>query len=428
MRSNLANEYLKTLLKYTIALITVMFIKILIIDIMPVNGQEGAPVFSNDKKTKLEYNEEIVEIEKNFPTKGEETGEPQTFKKPIFKDEYLNEYVSDYIEKNSCEKLDFSIYELGNSQANIFLNCDNPKSIVYDYKNKKEKAFRSLTKNYDAFVTNVKRLLNLKYPTFVTEDVLFEESAYDISASEIIGYFDTNEYGLATYIINNNEIRDLMTYEMHYDDAYENEKFVLDPNKKAIAFSFDDGPSTYDLGIIDALVASHSTATFYLVGNRMKNFPDSIKKMIDNKMETGNHTYDHKSLTSLSDAKILEQITKTNSIFYEMTGQNLTSLRPSYGNVNKRVRLQAGLPIVLWSIDTLDWKSRNADKVYAEIMNNVHDGDIVLMHSLYESTLRAVEKVIPELYKQGYQIVSVGELAKLKGKTLTAGSTIWSIK
>ena len=214
---------------------------------------------------------------------------------------------------------------------------------------------------------------------------------------------------------------------MHYDDAYENEKFELDPNKKAIAFTFDDGPSTYDLYIIDALVASHSTATFYMVGNRMRSFPLSIDKMIKTGMEVGNHTYDHKSLTSLSDAEVKNQITKTNDLFYEMTGHKLTSLRPSYGNINNRVRVQVGMPVILWNIDTLDWKTRNAEKIYNSIINNAKDGDIVLMHSLYESTQKAVEKVLPELYKRGFQVVSVGELAKLKNYDLANGSTVWNI-
>lgn len=219
-----------------------------------------------------------------------------------------------------------------------------------------------------------------------------------------------------------------MTYEMHYDDAYENEIYRLDPNKKTIAFTFDDGPSYYDVRIIDALTAAHAKATFYMVGNRMRNFSASIEKMLQAGMEVGNHTYDHKSLTSLSDEQVKEQITKTNAIFYEMTGKNLTSLRPSYGNVNRRVRLQVGMPVILWSVDTLDWKTRNADKIYENIVENAKDGDIVLMHSLYEATVQAVEKVLPELYKMNFQVVGVEELAKLKGYTLDSSSVVGSIK
>ncbi len=416
MRSNILNEYLKTLAKYTFALIIAMLFKILVIDLVPANTKEDTTSYREEKSTKLEYKIEPEEDEKSSLTR------------PIFEDDYLNTYIDNYIENGTCSNLEYDIFELGKGRVNIFLNCGNPQNIVYDYVRKKELSNDDLIAARDQFIETSKRLLNLKYPTFVTDDIIWNETVYDIKSNEIVAYYETNEFGKATYKINNNEIKDLMTYEMQYDDAYENEVYVLDSNKKSIAFTFDDGPSTYDLYIIDALVASHSKATFYMVGNRMKNFPSSIEKMVATGMEMGNHTYDHASLTSLGDAQVKEQITKTNAIFNEMTGRNLTSLRPSYGNVDKRIRLQVGLPVVLWSIDTLDWKSRNADKVYEAIISEAKDGDIVLMHSLYPSTLEAVRKVLPELYKMGFQVVSVEQLAKLKGYNLTPGTTIWNIK
>jgi peptidoglycan/xylan/chitin deacetylase (PgdA/CDA1 family) len=86
------------------------------------------------------------------------------------------------------------------------------------------------------------------------------------------------------------------------------------------------------------------------------------------------------------------------------------------------------MPCILWSVDTLDWKTRDSESVYNEIINNVKDGDIVLMHSLYKSTAEAVEKVLPELYKEGYQIVSVSKLFELKDKTLEIGKSYTSAR
>lgn len=418
-RSKLAREYLNIVFRYTVALIIAMFIKVSIIDMIPSNEEQNRIVFNEEKNEekafKLEYTIKTVE------------DDISSFKIPVFVDENLNNYVDDYILSNNCHNLEYRITELGKDRANIFLNCGSPSNKIYEYRNKKELEMKDLFFDYDQFLNNSKRLINLKYPKFVTEDIIWEKAVYEIKPNEITGYYKTKEFKDATYTINNNEIENLANYDMHYDDAYENEKFELDPNKKAIAFTFDDGPSTYDLYIIDALVASHSTATFYMVGNRMRSFPLSIDKMIKTGMEVGNHTYDHKSLTSLSDAEVKNQITKTNDLFYEMTGHKLTSLRPSYGNINNRVRVQVGMPVILWNIDTLDWKTRNAEKIYNSIINNAKDGDIVLMHSLYESTQKAVEKVLPELYKRGFQVVSVGELAKLKNYDLANGSTVWNI-
>ena len=352
-----------------------------------------------------------------------------TYKKPKFKNNSdLNQIVNDYVENNSCETLEYSVYKIGTDKVNVYLNCGVPQSILYDYVNKEELNFETIVKNSENFDSNVKRLLNLKYPTFVTDEISILNGNYDIKDNEIIAYYDTVDYGSASIKINNNEIKDDMIYDMSYDDAYENETYMLDKNKKTIAFTFDDGPSSYDLEIIDTLVASHSKATFFVVGNRINNYTSSIKKMIDNGMEVGNHTYDHKTMTKLSTEAMSEEIIKTNEAFKTLTGQDLKLFRPSYGSINKTVLLTIGMPSILWSIDTLDWQSRDVDKICAAILNDVSDGDIVLMHSLYKTTSEAVKKVIPELYKRGYQIVTVSKLMELKGITLSAGSSYRSAK
>lgn len=373
-------------------------------------------VFSPSGVSKLDYLQEPVKT-----TEG-------SFDKPVFKDDFLNEYVDDFIEKNTCTTLYYDIFEMGNNIVNIFLDCGKKSSLIYDYQNEKTRAFKDNVKDYESFVRAAKRLLNLKYPEFVTEEVDFEKAIYDIKENQLIGYYETKNYGQLEIRINNNEIKDFMTYEMHYDDAYENEIYTLSPDKKTIAFTFDDGPSPYEPELIDFLVKSHSEATFYLVGSRLELFPKSIEAMTKNKMEVGNHTFDHRVLTTLSDEEIKEEITKTNDLYYELTKEKMTSLRPSYGSINKRVLVQIGMPVILWSLDTLDWKSRDADKIAKTILNEVEDGDIVLMHSLYGSTVEAVKKVLPELYKEGYQVTSVSKLAKLKNFNLTGNKTVSEIK
>ncbi len=355
--------------------------------------------------------------------------ENNSYKKPEFKyNDELNQIVNEYIENNSCENLEYSVYKIGSDKVNIYLNCGKPQSVLYDYVKKEKLGFETVVKNSEDFDSNVKRLLNLKYPTFVTDEISTLNGAYNIKDNEIVAYYDTVDYGSASIKINNNEIKNDLVYNMSYDDAYENETYTLDKNKKTIAFTFDDGPSTYDLEIIDTLVASHSKATFFVVGNRINNYTSSIQKMLDNGMEVGNHTYDHKSMTKLSTEAMREEIVKTNETFKALTGQELKLFRPSYGSINKTVLLTIGMPSILWSIDTLDWQSRDVDKICEAILKDVSDGDIVLMHSLYKTTSEAVKKVIPELYKRGYQIVTVSELMELKGITLSAGSSYRNAK
>lgn len=421
MRGNIMRStYLNILTRYTFALIFAMFLKVLIMDIAFTQGYHIEVESTNNNVmqslTAIKYTEIPVEDTAN------------AFNKPYFNNKEIDALIDGYIEQNSCTTLTYNILDLGGNRLSIFLDCGNPTNVIYNYKKKEKIEFSKILDDKEGFLAASKKLLALKYPKFVVDDVNFDEVTYNIKANELVGYYKTKEYGDVNIKINYNEIKDMLNFNMNYDDAYENETFTLDKNKKAIAFSFDDGPSDYDLKLIDLLTESHSTATFFVVGNRIENFPNSIHKMVEKGMEVGNHTFNHKSLTGLSSKNVKSQITKTNDIFRNLTGKELTLLRPSYGAVNKKVLLEVGMPVILWNIDTLDWKTRDADKIYDEIMNNAKDGDIVLMHSLYKSTVDAVERALKSLYKEGFQVVSISELAKLKGRELAIGKSYVAIK
>lgn len=349
------------------------------------------------------------------------------YSKPSFNKKEINSFIDNYIEDNSCETLEFDITNISSDIVSLYLNCGNKKSIIYNHKKKEELNIKDLLQNESEFIIIVKELLNLKYPKYVTEEVNILDGIFDIKENEIIEYYKTKNYGEISIRINNNEIKDYINYTPKLDTEYENEKYTLDRAKKTIAFSFDDGPSTYDLKIIDALTESHASATFFMVGNRMNNYKSSINKMIETGMETGNHSYDHKYMGNMSKANVLNELNKTNNIFKSITGNELKIFRPPYGEVKKAYLKDTGLPSIIWSLDTLDWKYRDTEKVYNKIMG-AKDGDIILMHSLYSTTRDAVIKSLPELYKKGFQVVSVSKLAELKGKSLEEATHYYSIK
>lgn len=203
---------------------------------------------------------------------------------------------------------------------------------------------------------------------------------------------------------------------------------VLDPNKKAIALTFDDGPSKQTRKILATLAEVDGRATFFTVGERLDDYSETLKMIYDSGSQIGMHTYDHANLRKLSKSQILEEINKTNDLIYKYTGEYSHLVRPPYGAVNATVKETVEQPLINWSIDTRDWESRDANSVYNEIMNNVEDGDIILMHDLYASTAEAVSRVVPELVAQGYQLCTVDELFKLKGIELTAGKVYLSAK
>ena len=206
--------------------------------------------------------------------------------------------------------------------------------------------------------------------------------------------------------------------------CYFSEKGVLlrkiDKNKKMVALTYDDGPSIYTPRILKTLKENNSVATFFVVGNRVPMYSDTVKKAYDMGCEIGNHTYEHKSLPNLSETEVKRQISKTNKEVKKAIGEKPVIMRPTGGATNTNIKKWVGMPSIIWSVDTLDWKTRNADSTRRAVLNRVKDGDIV--HDLYSATATASETIIPELVRRGYQLVTVSELAECRGGMKETGA------
>jgi len=199
---------------------------------------------------------------------------------------------------------------------------------------------------------------------------------------------------------------------------------VVDPTKPMVALTFDDGPGNFEDRILTALESTGSRATFFMVGRRVAAHADAVKRMVQDGCELGNHTWDHPKLTRLSAAAIQAEIAQTNDVIQSAAGQPATVVRPPYGAVNDKVKTalaQMGYASVLWHIDTLDWKTRDTANTVNVVLSQVQDGDIILMHSIYEQSAAAAEQIIPELVNRGYQLVTVSELANARGGMTPGG-------
>ena len=119
--------------------------------------------------------------------------------------------------------------------------------------------------------------------------------------------------------------------------------------------------------------------------------------------------------------QIQSQIGATNSAVQNVIGAAPVIMRPPGGGHNATVRSAVGMPLIMWSIDTLDWKTRNAASTQAAVLGKVSDGDIVLMHDLYGQTAAASRVIIPELLRRGYQLVTVSELSDCRGAMVGGG-------
>lgn len=193
----------------------------------------------------------------------------------------------------------------------------------------------------------------------------------------------------------------------------------IDPTKPMVALTFDDGPSTpVTSRILDSLEANGGRATFFMVGSRVPGTHEVIQRMNALGCEVANHTNDHKYLTKIGDGGIRSQVGITSQKIAEACGVTPTLVRPPGGYYNQAALNtlgSMGMAAVMWNIDTLDWKTRNAQNTIDVVLNQVKDGDIVLMHDIYSTSADAAEVIIPELVKRGYQLVTVSEMAQYRG-------------
>lgn len=204
---------------------------------------------------------------------------------------------------------------------------------------------------------------------------------------------------------------------------------TVQETQKMIALTFDDGPyPPVTDRILQTLRDNDSHATFFVMGNRAETYSDTIAQAFADGNQIGNHTYSHKDLTKLSADQIIYEVQYSNDMINQSAEVGDAYLRPPYGAKSETVKSTVGVPMICWNVDTLDWKTKDADAIYKEIMGTVKDGDILLMHDLYPSTADAMEKVIPELIRQGYKLVTVKELLESRGVTPEAGSVYYSAR
>ncbi len=191
---------------------------------------------------------------------------------------------------------------------------------------------------------------------------------------------------------------------------------TIDPGRPMVALTFDDGPfAPVGNQIMDCMAQYGGKATFYVVGNRCGTYAAEMQRMAAEGHEIGNHTYEHKYLNKLNAEQIRYQINKGSEAIQAASGVAPATVRLPGGNKNATVLANVSAPIIMWSIDTLDWKTKNTQSTVDKVLGTVKDGDIVLMHELYAQTGAAAVQIIPALVERGYQLVTVSEMAQYRG-------------
>lgn len=189
-----------------------------------------------------------------------------------------------------------------------------------------------------------------------------------------------------------------------------------------VALTFDDGPTPkHTVRLLDGLKARDAQATFFLAGYRLEGNEELVRRMRREGHQIGNHTYRHAQLTTLTTVEALADLAACDLALCTLLGEGEYWVRPPYGSIGGEVCSRLDVPVVCWSVDPLDWTDDDADRVAEHILDTVKDGDIILLHDCYSSTVDAALRVVDGLRARGMQLVTVARLLEVKGVAAQGG-------
>lgn len=192
--------------------------------------------------------------------------------------------------------------------------------------------------------------------------------------------------------------------------------------EKLIALTFDDGPHPEFTGpLLDGLKERGIKATFFLVGTQIHYAPELVSRMAREGHQIGVHTYSHVKVAGLEREEFLLQVEGTRRLIYHLLGERELWLRPPYGILDENTVSWADGPLVLWSVDPEDWKDTDAERIREHIVANAGDGDIILLHDIYPTSVEAALEAADELKERGFRFVTVARLLEERGVTPQTG-------
>ena len=272
-------------------------------------------------------------------------------------------------------------------------------------------------------ILNLTEILNPDSITYIKNDLIkqkinvhyldryIKNLPFFIENNQMYLYYDDTIY---TYSLEKLHLNLPVKNEKKEIEAFESTNKVFDINKKYIAITFDDGPSVYTEEILNTLKKHKVNATFFILGNKVSAYQDLLIQSLKDGNVIGNHSYNHKWLIKLKENEIKKQIDQTNEEIQKYTGYTPTLLRPTYGSLNTYLKHFPNMEVILWTVDTMDWKYKNTNVIVKRATNHLKDGDIILMHDIYKSTANSLDKIITEIKKQGFEIVTILELKEIQ--------------
>lgn len=360
----------------------------------------------------------------------------------------MKDYKPESQEVRPSLVVDYESYLHGESIVSVVLHTDwkepekgsdqeQVKSFVFDLQSGKEMKLADFFQgNYlDTLSSNLRKSFqeDQQYVAY-TSQALFTEATkpaeqsfqtFAFDKEQIYFYYNPGQIfdGISSVVREAVNI-DSLNFVLKEGTGIQFTKPVVDMNKPMLALTFDDGPKPATTNrILDLLEQVGGRATFFVLGTCADKGPDyqeCLKRAHDLGCDIENHTYGHKTLTQLSPEEMQTQIQSNSDLIRKITGEAPALLRPPGGEINDAVKANAKYPLVLWSVDPKDWKTKDPATTIQLVRENAADGDIILLHDIYPTTVEACETLIPEL-AQKFQLVTVEELFAARGIGMEPG-------
>lgn len=393
-----------------------------------------------EKEEKIISYDKPLSIAFRYPVTGlEKLDSKLTSRAGKIKNDFYNKYSDIKKKEKTLRVLDYEMFTTQRDVTSVVLLWNDRQKEGYDMIVKDEMAY---TYNYSSETgepLSGLQIFNVGYKTYFSEylNELFKDGYADYLKEDYTKYLKVNDDNLNNYVLTDGGVRfyfqpgtvlvasaGLIAIEIPYDEMEHIIKKkasvrYIDPYKPMVALTYDDGPfPKVSNRILNCLSKHDSVATFFMLGQNVKRYPKVVQRKAQLGMELGSHTWSHPNLLELKKKDIKAEINKTNNALINACGQSASVFRPPYGNIDDKILKIVDMPAVLWSVDTLDWKSRKAKSV-VNVVKKIEkedglDGRVILMHSLYPSTAKATEMLVPWLKKKGYQLVTVSELLQYR--------------
>lgn len=361
---------------------------------------------------------------------------------PVTEVSALDEAISSYINKVRAEfknsdydgkpelNISYTYKEVNDEVINVSIlteivtdkTVSKIKTFTYNKKSEKFLTMEDIVDDLDVLDYDIKKELLSKY----------QDADMDYLSNVSYDFFTMDDENLTIYF-NPTQLKDTNDELVYLDipldslnllidvdreentDTYLNfKKNTINEEDKVVALTFDDGPSKYTKDILDILKKYDACGTFFLIGNKVSFYGEVLREMLSEGNEIGNHSYDHKYLTRLSEEEVKDEINKTQDEIKRVTGYTPTLFRPTYGGYNNTLKSYIDLTFVLWDVDSRDWSVKSTEGIMYNVFKDVKSGSIILFHDNHEYSVNALPSVIKELKKQGYKFVTVSELLELK--------------